>query len=71
MEKGIWLFPRQEDTHCVSSLNLYLDGPKESCQNDVVKGSQAQLQQGQQGVTPVSVCLCTWQWNRHSRNVPV
>lgn len=57
MEKGIWLFPRPEDTHCVSSLNLHLGGPKESCQNDVVKESQAQLQQGQH-VLP-NGCLCT------------
>lgn len=47
MEKGIWLFPRPEDTHCASSLNLQLGGPKNSCQSDDVKASQAELQQGQ------------------------
>lgn len=51
MEKGIWLFHRPEDTHCLPSLNLSSDGPKESCQNGVVKASQAQLQQGQHSVT--------------------
>lgn len=68
MEKGIWLFHRPEDTHCFPSLNLSSDGPKESCQNDVVKASQAQLQQGQ--LLPDG-CLYTWQSERCTRSVPV
>lgn len=50
MEKGIWLFAGPADACCVSSPNLHLDGPKESCQNDAVKASQTKLQQGQNGL---------------------
>lgn len=60
-EKENLAFSRLEDTHYASSLNLQLDGPKESCQNDVVKASQAQLQQGQHGDTCAQGCVCTWQ----------
>lgn len=52
MEKGMWLFPGPTDILVsVSSPNLHLDGPKESCQNDAVKASQTQLQQGQHGAS--------------------